>query len=484
MKVFFDCVLTAKDPDKCSTTWQFIYMAEELLKDPDTYIYWGVPEKFFGDPAYPVSPQIYYYPMEASPDRMKEYNRLQPEVLEHLSTLGVCWDWDVLVTVRASLVPQMRVVSTSIRSSHLAYLKKIIIIEDMMVSSKKPTVACSAPATQDRQLLGGYLSADATVIPAFHEKKWVRELALEYLSFAQTKVLLDKVHETSHVTLGLYDYGLKKQLYDANRKFNLAFVGRLEKTDSNLKYINKVFTNQYIMHSDKVNAFVCTVTSGTSVLELEAMEVRHPKREEFWDTCKNEMDLCIGYTVDTELNLSKLEPLLFGVPLIINKADWSVGMLGKDYPFFCNNETECYGWVDAFKENYEELYAIFSKWYEEWFIPTYLKREEEHGMYNFIFKEIKNFREGYAKFPESQKDNQVVKALAEVDWGEGMTLFDAMQFADKEEVGAMRGKVQKYAFDEINLVWATDYNIYRTALIKYYGFEDAGVTAGTLRKVN
>ena len=484
MKVLFDCVLTAKDPAKCSTTWQFFYMAEKLLElDPNLYIYWGVPNDYLGDEFYPKNERIKYFPISYSVDRMKEYQRLQPEMIKAISAHGDFWDWDVLITVRSPLVAQMRTIGNSVRSTGIEKLRKIVVIEDMMVCSKKPTVALSSKVTQDMQLLVSYLASDVVVIPAFHEKKWALELAREYLSFSQVRELGKKLLEVSHVTLGIYDYGLKKELYKKGDIFNLAFVGRLEKVDNKLAYINKVFENQFILGKNRVNAFVCTVTPNEKIFDTEIFPILHPKRDEFWNICKTGMDLCIGYTVDTELNLSKLEPLLFGVPLIINKADWSIGMLGEDYPFFCNNETECYGWIEKFKNDYEGMYAIFSEWYENWFIPTYKEREEKAGMYNVIFKEITSFRENLSVLSEARRDNIVVKGLAKVDWGNGLSIFDAIKQAHVDDVGAMKSKVNKDQFNDLGLVWATDFKAYRDTLIHYYGFEDAGVETGFLRRI-
>jgi signal peptide peptidase SppA len=72
---------------------------------------------------------------------MKEYNRIPDWLMNMLTFYGSTWDWDVLVTVRTPQVPMMKTVAISPRQMSWGWSKRILVIENMMVLSKKPTVA-------------------------------------------------------------------------------------------------------------------------------------------------------------------------------------------------------------------------------------------------------------------------------------------------------------------------------------------------------
>jgi len=250
MKVMFDCIVTQDPASKCSTVAQFVTLAEMLLKEPDTFIYWPVPEFLGGtleEHGFPIDDRIKYVRMNQKKDRTREYNLIRPWLEEALSFTGPMWDWDVLVTVRVPQIPMMKVMSLSPRSvNRRDWTKKIIAIEDMMVLSMKPTVAQSHEPIQDRMTLEGYLAADAVLIPAYHEKKWALDVAKKYFSPASVLAMSKKMREVCH--LNLPSLQLKKKPYDGSRKMNVAFVGRLERSNARLNVINGILVDAVRYH--------------------------------------------------------------------------------------------------------------------------------------------------------------------------------------------------------------------------------------------
>ena len=86
MKILFDCIVTA-EPNRCSTTVQFMTLADMLLKYENIFIYWPIPDRFTEDDMqwYPRSDRVRYFKVPQSKDRMKEYNRIVPELEDILA---------------------------------------------------------------------------------------------------------------------------------------------------------------------------------------------------------------------------------------------------------------------------------------------------------------------------------------------------------------------------------------------------------------
>lgn len=384
MKILFDCIVTAS-PERCSTTVQFVTLAERLLKHPDVFIYWPIPDRLEPEELefYPDDVRIKYFPIPQSKDRLREYNRIVPEFENLLAFNGSTWDWDVLVTVRSTQVPMMRVISNSPRTPHRASHRRIVLIEDMMILSKKPTVAQSNVDVQDRLTIEAYLAADKVLMPAYHQLDWVMSVARKHFTPARLKDLRGRVSEVCH--LNMPTYKLKTSEQYPKEKLGVAFVERLGKHDARLKDLNAAFTKQYILYGDGIDSFVCTVSKiGGCNLFHESVEVLRPDRSKFWELCQTRMGVALSLHRDVELNMSLLEPLAFGVPLIVAKAPWSIAMVGKDYPFFCSGVSQMFGLISAFRKDYASLYAKFSRWFEDWFVPTYEKRRSEQGLYNSL----------------------------------------------------------------------------------------------------
>lgn len=481
MKVLFDCILT-QTPEKCSTNAQFVTLAEQLLQKPGVFIYWPRPKWLTDEEkaTYPQDDRIKYFPVSQRKDRMKEYNGISPEFDNLLSFDGGAWDWDVLVTVRVAQIPMMRVKSVSPRQEgRRDWTKRIIAIEDMMILSLKPTVVQSNLAVQDRATLEGYLAADAVLIPAYHEKAWALKVARDHFSPARVMDLRAKLEEVCHLTLG--DFDLKDEYrYRGDRKMNVCFVGRMERSNARLEVVSEVLSNQWIFNGNKVHSFICTVSAegspGERKIDGDAIEMRHPNRQEFHRIAREEMDVAVFYHVDVELNMSMLEPITFGVPEIVKRAPWSIGMLGEDYPLFVNNALEGYALVQAFLDDYDTMYGKFAKWFVEWFVPTYTKRMTEQGMYRRLHEEIFHVTPDDKKLLGSMAQNEIVQLIAE-HGGKEFVLYDLLKSMD-DKLRSLAGKIGV----ERGLIWATPWNEFRVALREIHGYDDASTTLGHMKK--
>lgn len=453
-----------------------------LLEFPNTYIYWPVPDRFPDEvlaAQYPQDERISYFKIPQYKDRMKEYNRIHPVLEDLLSFNGKTWDWDVLITVRSTQVPMMRILATSPRQKKKVGTKKILLIEDMMVSSKKPTVALSNVEVQDRMTIEAYLAADMTFIPAYHEKKWAIEIAKKHFSPAKVKDMVPKIRECCHLLVP--EFSLKtKHKYDGTRKMGVAFVGRLEKI-VRLDLMNKLMSYQFILHDERVRPFVCTITEGTTGFDTSVVEVLHLKQKEFWRVAREEMDLAMSFSMDVELSNSKLEPIAFGVPLIIVKNPSSIGMLGGDYPFFVGGEASAYGMISVWRDNYDKMYEKFAKWWTEWFVPTYTHRCTVDSMYNLIVSEATKEMEDEGCL-DNLKNNEIVRMINK-HAGDEFVLFELIERLGETDLRTLADKIGEDDRETRSLVFSTPWNEFRLALKKFYGYEDASVKVGHLKKI-
>lgn len=483
-----DCVVTQKPASKCSTTVQFQTLANQLLGNPDIFIYWPVPD-WLPEEDYdwlPKSERIQYIKVKQSRDRMREYNRVPPHLEEMLSFTGTHWDWDICITMRTPMVPIMKTISLSPRSRNRRdWSKQIFLIEEMVLLSEKPTIAMSHEAIQDRLTIEGYLAADRSYMLSYHEKAWIMKVAKDHFSPARLKDLRNRITEVCQMSLNQFALKEQKFKYDGKRKLNVAFVGRLERTNARLELVNELLSNQFILHSEKVNSMIYTVSPegsiGMNAIDKDAVQVHHPKREEFHRRSKEELDLAVFFHVDTGLNMSMLEPLSFGVPEIVLKDAWSVGMLGEQYPFFVKNRLEGFALVNQFRENYEAMYARFEAWYNEWFIPTYNRRCHEENLYEMLHYDVgAEFCIDRSAELNSLRRNRVVNLLMKYG-GDDFVLQDVIGTGCGGELENLQGKIGE-SFDERNLVFSTSWNEFRIALKSLFGYRDGSVVVGHLVK--
>ncbi len=484
MKVFFDCNMTTLRPRGCSTVRGMLVMAKAVLDaSEDNFCYFTIPdnlpEEYMVD--YPDHPRMKYIPIEIRfSDRIYDYRNIPPKLAAALRFETGIWDIDALVTFRAPLVPHMQVLMSSPRAN---YAKRpafqIYIWEAMMMSSIKATVPTPNPQTQDLQLALSYLIAEATYIGAYHLKKKFMRVVKAHLSFNSLKELDRKLHEKTGIYISAYDSKLKDEFkYDGSKPMTVAYVGRLEKSSGRLEDINTILRTQYITNSEKVRPITCTVSEGSRLLDEDAIDVMHPDRDEFWRVCREEMDLAVSLVREQEAGGAILEPLLFGVPFLIPKVAWAIGAVGEDYPFYASTVSEQVALISRFADNYDREYAKFAKWWEETFIPMWTEREV-NGRPSHLVESLTAFKEGQQGMGNGGLNNEVVKCLVEEDWSYPRDLREVIIAGGEERYGGLVTKL-KPSNRTIQLTFVNELNYYRLALIKHYGFQDAGADLGML----
>lgn len=485
MKVLFDCIVT-KDPiHKCSSTVMFIRTVPKLLEDPNTFIYWPIPEWVKDVSGLPSHPRIKYFRVHQSKDRTREYNVIRPWLEEALSFAGPLWDWDVLVTSRTAQVPFMKVMAVSPRQNNRNWSKRVVLVEEMAILTLKPTVLKSDGDIQDRMTLEGYLAADYVLSPSYHEKGMALEIARRHFSPARQKDLRDGIKEACALSTGSLTIKPVEYRWDSkasDRKLVLVFAGRLESTAARLALIGEVFKNQFIMNGDKVEPKILSVSApgcrGEEAFDKHSVEILHLDRDDFWKMSRERMDLAMYFHVDGGLLMSIFEPVSFGVPAIVKDAPWSRSVFGPTYPLYATSETQAYGLVNMFIEDYAGMYAKFSEWYTSWFVPEYTRRMTEDNLFTLLAEAV--MAPPKPEGLNALKDNEVVSLLLK-HGGEEFKMFEVLEKISKIELNGLGAKL-KENFDDRGLAWGTPWNDFRLGLVHHHGYVDASIEVGHLKK--
>jgi len=472
----------------------YTWVKRTLEKRRDVFFYWLVPQWGWEQDKdwFPNDPNIKYLIVPQHKDRTKEYITPHSYLQDYISFNGVYWDFDVIVTVRTGLVPLMKLMMTSPRHNHAAWVKEVWVIENMPLMSFKESVALIYPVVQDQYTLNGVVAADRYMVMSYHEGPGMLQTAREYYQPSVIRELTAKIKPV--VPCQFTDFALKSEVDRFHGKegqqFGIAYAGRLTSSKTNIDKVYGAMTNQWIIRGgDKVRLLVCTTSVDTKhkAKPPEHMEIHRAPRDEFWRLIREDIHVVVIMHDEAGFTLTVAEPLMLGTPVVILKAAWAVGMLGPDYPFYVSNEAEAYTMCKCFYEDYEGMYSKFEAWFKGWFIPTYEQRFKTDLLYTvldqylwvFENKMPARYREKFA----SKEHNEIVQAIAN-GAGQEFVLFDLIQkLSDTGELRSLARKLDEEDSSSRGIVWATAWNDFRVALKVFHGYEDASVEVGHMRKV-
>lgn len=491
MKILLDMIPSGR-PGTCSSAYKAKTLVEKILleeKREDVFFYWMYPD-WAEDSLewYTKHPNVKMIKFPYLKDRMREYTRFPDELDKIYAFNGLYWDYDIVVTSRTSMIPMMRAIMSSPRLKRNGRgLKAVLNIEEMHLLSFRPTVALADVEAQEMLTLAGYMASDKVYIQTEADAAGVRLAANQHLSAAsQRKVAghLEKVSPVLFETATLKDP--KFRYKKGERPFKLAFTGRLETIASNLERTAEVMEKQFILKGQMMELLVCTVSVASKFTFPKMVEVRRPDRDGFWKACREEMDLMLSLHNNAEFSLSRVEPMLLGVPVILNAQKWATDLFGEDYPYLAKDLAQAYGWVEMFEKDYEGMYAKFAKWQQEVLMPMF-KPGGIYGklMYDVLYGFILGFeakqkafvQERYTeRFQTNELNKKMWDAIAAK--GEG-TFFEVLkELSASGELDALADKVDDDDRDSRRIVFSTDWNEYRMQYIHLLGMKDTLETGG------
>ena len=458
----------------------------------DWFFYWLVPPNLSdAEKAWlPDHPNVAYIEYPYLKDRMREYMLFRKELDEILAFNGSHWDFDVLWTSRTAMAANARAVMSSPRQKATGrQLKKLMIFEEMIVMDFRPTVAKSDVQAQELLTLAGYMASDVTYLVTKKEQDEIVAGARQYFAPSRVIEMTRKFTRISQLDTPPPVWKDKQfRFVRGERPLCLTFSGRMEKTSSNQHEVFEIMDKHWIMKGDiALKTLICTVSQATPLAPPEHTEVRIATREEFWRAAREEMDLMLVLHQNAEFSLSMVEPMVFGVPLIIIDQDWSRSVWGDKYPFYAKGFTEAYGLVKAFHDDYETMYARFADWLMQEFAPRCGKGGDlSVSLYEKATEFLTQHEAGLANgdFFAGRKDNAIFqKLVAKAVEREEIVLYDLIrEMASDGDFEIMGQKTEDGDRDRRRIVFSTPFNEWRLMLKRYYGFHDASTNVGHLRR--
>ena len=492
-KILLDCVVTAADPNKCSSNIQYLTFVKRTLDTrEDVFFYWLIPDWITDadfSATYPQDDRVKYFRVPQHKDRTKEYLTLGKALDHAVAFNGGLWDFDVLLTMRTGLVPMLKMLATSPRSFKQSWMKQVWLLELMVLMEFKKTVLTFEQVTQDMFTLAGYLAADRAYIDSQVDKPCIARRARELLAPSQAIKVAQKLTVTGYATSTETSLKDPSQFPDpaGGKPFCIAHAGRMEKANR-IAMINDVMVKHFVMKGSKVKLLVCTVSSGPKVFDTSVVDVQMASREEFWKLCKSEMHVVINMSEEGGSGMSLLEPMMMGVPAICGPRKFAEKSFGKDYPFLANSEVEAYGLVQAFYEDYAGMYAKWAAWHQTKFQDLVKERYDVASIYTLLDKDVEDFAAVDQRIRDETpgwRDNQMtLDVLAHVCDATEFVLSDVVSemVAAKKMDKKMLDKLSGDDRDSRGLVWSTDFNKLRRVLSAFYGWTDASTKVGHLKR--
>ena len=489
MKFLIDSLVTSA-PSTCSSTIQmYTFVARMLEKYDDVYFYWMVPKWVTDEQMewFQKSDRIKYIRVAAHKDRMNEYISFNQEIMDCISFYGDYWDWDVLLTNRAGIVPLYKLWAVSPRQNDHTWVKEVWLIENMPLMSFKPMVATIDASVQDAFTLNGHRAADRVMIMSYHEKSQMLKRAKDFFLPLEVVDLDHKIKEVVSSQLETMMLKSEKYWYEDGKRFKCAYIGRMASAGTNLESVYGSMLKHWVWSgADNIEVNVLTVTKNPKKVPPSQFHLKHLPREKFWHTLKTDLHVGMALHEDAGFLLSLMEPLFFGTPMIVMDRAWSRGQLGNEYPFYVKNEQDCYSLLRRFYLDYPAMYKKFEKYCTEWLWPTYKKIFKEDLMYMVMedymleFKDRK--RETWLKY-ESRSKNEMVLDLMTFGGDEFVVEDVIHKMGDKGLTRSMSQKLKRRHEGVVGLVWATAMIDYTDILQYFYGYEHASIEVGHMKRV-
>jgi hypothetical protein len=493
LKVLLDPIYSAR-PSNCSSAFKCRRLIEHTLaKRDDIFFYWMIPDWELDDidkDWFPKHPNIRYIEFPYHKDRMREYLRYPDELDKIQAFNGDFWDFDFVFTSRTAQIPNTKLVMTAPRQKKQAKnpLKVVACFEEMIVMSSRPTVAKSDDLIQDMATINGYLASDVTYLQTEKEVKEIMTIARQYYSPATLKRLRSKFELVTPMPFREVCQKESKFRYDGKREFCLAYAGRMEKVSANLKDLYRVMGTQHAFGGESVKLLICTVTPSISFAPPSVTEYRVASREEFWRSAKEDMDVLLSLHYESEFSLTRFEPVMFGVPVVIIDRKWSRTLFGDHYPFYVQNMAEACAMITRIRADYDKYYDLFVEWQTTHFAPMFrpggvfgtdmfartfeLMEQQEQNVLNVVRTDMKDRPALYA----------LVDQIEDAAGGKPFVLFEILRKLGSEgKLDMLHQKTKDGDRDRRRLSFSTPWNEIRAVLL-FRGWVDASTTVGSFMK--
>lgn len=491
MKYLFDPILSGH-PHKCSSAFKYAEIAKRLLvQDPHAFIYWPVPTwvNEEGRNWLPKDPRIQYFDVFSYKDRVREYLRF-PEWLEDACfNNGTHWDCDFIITMRTAQVPNMALNKSPYRDNRQHVLSRIILLEEMALLTSRMTVFANHPVATDLATVNGHYMADRSYITAQHVRNQVISAAMNFLPPSRVRDLDKRLHLVRPLTLSQFETFSDKKIKAKKKPLKATFVGRMNRSMSQFELSSKSTEYEWIMNgAEGIEYKASTVSDAIKDNPLHC-EIRQNNREQFWAMLRDETDVVLYLAVDGEFSLSMIEPMGLGVPVLLNRTAQSMGLVGKEYPFFVTNKESILGYLKAFRDDYATQYAKFVQWRDTTFLHRLTEGEYKDELYSHVLEGIARDRiDIFTELTRFQpKDVSEKKSDFLREYDKLLAASDEIMLPDVlGTIPGAEGIKDKMAPDDWrtrSMSFQTPWQPLRLRAMLYHGYVDASHKTGHMKKV-
>jgi len=385
MKVFLDPIYTT-NPQSCSMSYKMQTLARRLVESrEDVFVYIAIPVRpeYAPDTWWATDEEWFfkhervgYVPVVMHTDRMREYYRIPPELMEGLSTTGCFWDVDVLITCRVPMVPTYQVIMSVVKGK--TGLRKVCTVDDMPILKSRNFISMPNKEVCEGMTLRGYIDADVNWLMSFWLKREVLSAARNTYTPSVVRRLSDSIIESWPLRLGEDITPAEKtaeQVSNVGTKEKplvVAYVQRCDFGRHQYRRIIDVFMNTYAINSrdnDLVFAQTTVSKQGANSVMGDALGRADSSRDGFRKALQEDFHVVLSLSLEEDLGLSLIEPLLLGVPVVLLHSHYTDATIGEGYPFYVENVVQACAFIKEFKDDYEGTYTTFARWHRDSFIP-------------------------------------------------------------------------------------------------------------------
>jgi hypothetical protein len=226
--------------------------------------------------------------------------------------------------------------------------------------------------------LGSYACADKVVVGADYEAKRIMKTARQYLSPSICKRLQNKLESGFVIPRGLdLEYPFKKTAPKKGRPIVGIFTQRIGLAGRHPFAALDAFFYSFVQRDSERVKFHISTNSMTSFSDdalnkYSFVEFYQSDRSQFYEKLR-QSDFCISFSTTEGMPTSILEAVCWGCIPVLVRYDWSVDMVGEDYPLLFRSQTEAVAMVGKILDNPAEMFARYQEWYRSYFLP-YLDR--------------------------------------------------------------------------------------------------------------
>ena len=468
MRILLDPIYSSRAP-KCSSAFKFKMLAERILSSvEDAQVYWRIPDWTSEEDLewFPKHERLHLLRSNhAKSNRVLEYTLVRNDLFQQTYAFGEFYDLDLVFTMRTGMVPSIKMAMSQRRIDEKS--KRIVILEEMAIINSRKHISGAGGQIQDDLTILGYDTADVTLITAGHVRNDILVTARSVMPSSRCLGLSKKIKLVRPVDL--MEFHTKPKFHGG--PMEMLYTGRLNASTSNTKPSFKAFETAFVMAGDDTpDLTISTVTENLKVDIPEFADLQRNSRDDFHELLRDKADIAVYMTVDAEFSLTLIEPLCFGVPVLVTRRPWSEALIGKNYPFFVKGATDAYAYLKAWQESYDELYAQFLEWRD----GEFRERFSEGGAYgDSLYDEAMAVVHSMTEYKDGVKVPPMVEDLAkEIVPGEPFTMFQLMKSLHKK--GLMDADLSEKAWKNDAVPAALKPNVHgmRIALKKVTGAID------------